>query len=72
MPKNKDPEIEDELPEDEDFDDDDYGFIISPNGKLKTFMFPEDLMDDPPPEIRRILKIFGIKSIHQLDPRTLH
>jgi hypothetical protein len=58
--------------DDEDFNDEDYGFIIGPNGELKTMMFPEDLMDDPPLEVKRILKIFGIKNIHQLEPRTLH
>jgi hypothetical protein len=58
--------------DDEDFNDDDYGFIIGPNGELKTMMLPEDLMDDPPLEVKRILKIFGIKNIHQLEPRTLH
>jgi hypothetical protein len=35
-------------------------------------MLPEDLMDDPPLEIKKILRIFGIKNIHQLEPRTLH
>lgn len=69
---------EQQLPEeeldvdDEDFNDDDYGFIIGANGELKTMMIPEDLMDDPPLEVKRILKIFGIKNIHQIEPRTLH
>jgi hypothetical protein len=58
--------------DDEDFNDEDYGFIIGPNGELKTMMLPEDLMDDPPLEVKRILKIFGIKNIHQIEPRTLH
>lgn len=57
---------------DDDFDEGDYGFVIGPNGELKSILMPEDLMEDPPMEIRRILKIFGIKNIHQLEPRTLH
>lgn len=61
----------DEDIDDEDFEDGDFGFIISPNGELKTMMIPE-LMEDPPLEVRRILKIFGIKNIHQIEPRTLH
>jgi hypothetical protein len=61
-----------ELLDDEDFDDGDYGFIISPDGGLKSMMLPEYLMEDPPMAVRRILKIFGIKNIHQLEPRTLH
>ena len=56
----------------DDFEDGDYGFIIGPNGELKSMMLPEDLMEDPPPEVRKILKIFGIKNVHQLEPRTLH
>lgn len=57
---------------DDDFDDDDYGFIISASGSLKSIMFPENLMEDPPREIKRILKIFGIKDIHDLGNNTLH
>lgn len=63
-------DVEDDV-EDDDFEDGDFGFIISPNGELKTMMLPE-LMEDPPLEVRRILKIFGIKNIHQIEPRTLH
>ena len=58
--------------EDDDWSDGDYGFVISPDGELKSVLLPEDLMDDPPIEIKRILRIFGIKNIHQLEPRTLH
>lgn len=63
-------DVEEDI-DDEDFEDGDFGFIISPNGELKTMMIPE-LMEDPPLEVRRILKIFGIKNIHQIEPRTLH
>jgi hypothetical protein len=55
-----------------DDEDDDFGFIISADGELKSMMIPEELMDDPPPEIEKILNIFGIKNIHTLDNRTLH
>jgi hypothetical protein len=55
-----------------DDEDDDFGFIISSEGELKSMMIPEELMDDPPPEIEKILNIFGIKNIHILDGRTLH
>ena len=67
--------IEDEGVEDEgdDFDDEnDYGFIIGPDGELKSLMIPEELMSDPPKEVLKILKIFKIVNIHQLEPRTLH
>ena len=56
----------------EEFEEGDYGFIISASGELKTIMFPEDLFYDPPSEVKRICKIFGIKNLHQLEPRTLH
>lgn len=73
--KNKNMEvIIDALDDDEEdeFEDGDYGFIISSDGELKSLMFPDDLMDDPPAQVRRILKIFGIKDIHNINSRTLH
>ena len=70
MPNNN--EIE-EIPDDDDeFIDGDYGFIITAAGDLKSVVYPEDLMDDPPTEIKKILRIFGIKNIHQFEPRILH
>lgn len=77
MNKNniEDEGVEDEGVEDEgdDFDDEnDYGFIIGPDGELKSLMIPEELMSDPPKEVLKILKIFKIVNIHQLEPRTLH
>ena len=73
MSKNNELVVE-EIPEDDDddFSDTDYGFIIDANGDLKTMMLPEELMDNPPSSIKKILKIFGIKDIHQFEPRTLH
>lgn len=70
---NQEEFLEDELDDDEfDYDEGDYGFIISSQGELKHLMLPEDLMEDPPAEIKKILKIFGIKNIHTVDSRTLH
>lgn len=56
----------------DDYDEGDFGFVIGADGELKSIMIPEELMDDPPKEVQKILKIFGIKNIHQLEPRTLH
>ena len=65
--------IEENLDEDdEELGEEDYGFIIGPDGELKTLMFPENLMGDPPNSIKRILKIFKIENLHHLEPRTLH
>lgn len=58
--------------DDFDFDDEDFGFIIGKDGDLKHLMIPENLMDDPPPQIKKILKIFGIKDIHLFEDRILH
>ena len=56
----------------DDFEEGDYGFIIGPDGELKSMMLPEELMEDPPKSIRKILKIFGIKDIHLITEKTLH
>lgn len=64
-------ELEQEFDEGE-FTQDDYGFVIGPDGTLKSIAYPENLMEDPPLEVERILKIFGIESLENLTPRTLH
>ncbi len=72
MPKEEEFIDEEFIEEYDDYDETDFGFIISSTGELKHLMIPELLMDDPPVEIKKILKIFGIKDIHGLDDRTLH
>jgi len=73
MPKEVEEHIDIEVDEEDlDFDDGDYGFIIDSEGNLKHMMIPETLMEDPPKEILKILKIFGIKNLHTFDDRTLH
>lgn len=64
-------EIE-EIEEDDDFCKDDYGFVLGPNGELKSFMMPENLMSEPPEEVTKILSLFGIDSIYELENRVLH
>jgi hypothetical protein len=74
MPNNAIPtsiEIE-EIEETEDFGRDDFGFIIGPDGNLKSCMIPEHLMSDPPEEVMVILEMFGIDDIHDLENRLLH
>jgi hypothetical protein len=61
-----------EYEEDSDLGPDDFSFVISGDGELKSFMIPEHLMDDPPEEITLILKLFGIDDIHELGCNTLH
>ena len=64
--------VEIEEYEEEEIDADDFGFIIGPDGELKSLMYPEHLMEDPPEEIKMILRIFGIDSIDDIDNRTQH
>ena len=73
MPKANQKEVDYEIEEVTDFEDGDYGFIVSPEGELKHVYLPEDFMLDPPPQVKKILKIFGIKDINQATPiDTLH
>lgn len=57
---------------DDDFETDDYGFIVSADGELKSVLFPENLMGDPPIEVQMILKIYGITNFNELENKTLH
>lgn len=65
-------EIEEIEDTDNEFAPDDFGFIIGPDGELKSVMYPEKLMKDPPEEIKMILEIFGIDNIEMLENRILH
>jgi hypothetical protein len=66
--------LDDELGYGIDIEDGDYGFVIGPDGKLKSVFLPETFELDPPREIQKILKIFGIKDVYQIDAEghTLH
>lgn len=57
---------------DETNDPNDFGFIIGPDGELKSIMYPDHLMEDPPEEIKMILEIFGIDNFETLGDRVLH
>jgi hypothetical protein len=64
-------EIE-EYQEDDNYSSDDFGFVIGPDGSLKSVMYPEHLMEDPPQEIQAILSVFGLNSFNDLGSKTLH
>jgi hypothetical protein len=72
MPSSVTPEVEIEFDESEDFDNNDFAFVIDQDGNLKTFMMPEHMMTDPPEEVSAILEMFGIDDIHTLTQRLLH
>lgn len=60
--------------EDLDVEDSDFGFVISNDGTLKTFFYPEDYNGDIPEEIYKIFEIFRISDPEVLVNRasTLH
>jgi hypothetical protein len=70
MSKNSHVVPEVELEEDEllveqlEVDSQDYGFIISADGELKHLFTPDDFYLDPPPLVKKILKLLGIKDIN--------
>lgn len=57
-----------------DIDDEDYGFLIDRDGNLKTMFLPHDLASDAeiPASIKKIMKIFKIHDIEQLNSGMLH
>lgn len=63
----------DQLPEEEieaieDLaDENDYGFIIGADGELKHIFTPNEFQLNPPPVVKKILKVLGIKDINMLD-----
>jgi hypothetical protein len=42
----------------------DYGFVIGADGELKHLFTPDQFYLDPPPVVRKILKLLGIKDIN--------
>lgn len=72
MPDNIVTDTSIEEHEDDDFSPNDFGFIIGPDGELKSVMYPEHLMEEPPEEIKLILEIFGIDNIDTIESRVIH
>ena len=57
MPNNSiTTEVEIEEFEPDDFGENDFGFILGPDGDLKSFSIPEHLMENPPEEVIMILR----------------
>lgn len=69
-------EIDDDLSDqfdDEDIADDDYVFVIGPNGELKSVLVPDDVPFELPENVARILEVYGITDIDEIDGNaTLH
>lgn len=64
--RNAEDEINDVLDgfDEGDLSDEDYGFVISPDGELKSFFVPvDDFNIDPPQAVVDILRLFGIDDV---------
>ena len=57
---------------DTNIDDDDYGFIVGPDGELKSLFIPEHRPFKTPKNIQKIFKMFNLGDPGQLDDPTLH
>ena len=57
---------------DSDIGEEDYGFIVGPDGKLKSVFLPDHIPFKQPKNIRKIFKMFGIVDAEALDNTTLH
>ena len=76
---SKTPQIETEENQETDILDidgaEDYGFVFGQNGELKHLFTPDEFYLDPPPVVKKILKLLGIKDINMLgddDNPTYH
>ena len=57
---------------DDDIGAEDYGFILGPDGELKSLFLPDVLPFKQPKNVYKILKMFGIRDPEQLNNDTLH
>jgi len=66
-----DEELEDDL-EEAGMAPDDYGFIIDHEGNLKAVYLPDDAPAKHPKNVQKILKMFGVQDVGQIDDPTIH
>jgi len=58
---------------DTEIGDEDYGFIVGPDGELKSVFTPEKPPFETPENILKILAMFGITDVESMeDGPTLH
>jgi hypothetical protein len=62
--------VEDGLYEN-DLGEEDYGFILGPDGELKSVLLPENMPFEVPEKLAKIFEILGYSDPDQLDS-TLH
>ena len=60
--------------DDLDIDTTDYGFIVTADGRLKTFFCPDTIDGWPPKEVLKIFKVFKITNLTEVLPQstTIH
>jgi hypothetical protein len=64
MPNNKTTKNQDdELDEYDEITDEDYGFVIGPDGELKSLFLPVEYTGEMPDSVRKIFKILGISDL---------
>jgi hypothetical protein len=56
--ENKDNESDIEF----EIGEEDYGFLVDSEGNLKTVFGPTEMLGEPPKNVQKILKIFGITN----------
>ena len=57
---------------DDEITDEDYGFVLGPDGELKSVFVPSDMMSEIPEKVKNIFKLFGIDDPHSVYVHTLH
>ena len=63
--------IVDEIDDDSE-DQDNFTFILGPDGELKHMLIPKHSIGDLPEEVQLILDLYGIDDISNVKGRTLH
>ena len=61
--KNKDVALDEYDDEYDEITDEDYGFVIGPDGELKSVFLPVEYTPDIPDSVRKIFKILGITDL---------
>jgi len=57
----------------DDISDDDYVFVVGADGELKQVILPENVPFNAPKKINKILKIFGVHDVSNIDAdATMH
>jgi len=55
-----------------DLGEEDYGFVVGPDGELKSIIVPEVVPFKTSKKIQKIFKMFGITDPGQIGNSTLH